>query len=65
MTMTPVLSLLLAATAFAAENPLFEKSPLPYQLPQFGSLKDSDFKPAFEEGMKRQLKEVDAISPQF
>src|SRR5579871_2474409 len=62
MTKTLALSLMLTASAFAAENPLFEKSPLPYQLPQFEKINDSDFKPAFEEGMARQLKEVDAIA---
>ena len=62
MIKTVLLSLPLAAGAFAAENPLFEKSPLPYQLPQFEKIKDSDFQPAFEEGMARQLKEVEAIA---
>ncbi|NNN04890.1 MAG: M3 family metallopeptidase [Elusimicrobia bacterium] len=57
-----VAAVALAAPAFAAQNPLFEKSPLPYQLPQFGKIKDSDFKPAFEAGMAQQLKEVDAIA---
>lgn len=65
MTTTLILSLLLLAAptlAAAAENPLFEKSPLPYQLPQFEKIKDADFVPAFEEGMARQLKEVEAIA---
>ena len=58
----PLLSLLLISPALAADNPLFEKSPLPYQLPQFEKIKDADFKPAFEEGMARQLKEIDVIA---
>jgi len=62
MIKTLLLSLLVAVPAFAAENPLFDKSTLPYHLPQFEKIKDADFKPAFEEGMARQLKEVDAIA---
>ena len=44
------------------ENPLFVASDLPLQAPPFDRIKDSDFKPAFEEGMKRQLAEVEAIA---
>src|SRR5437763_1804561 len=56
-----LVSLLVISPALAADNPLFEKSPLPYQLPQFDKITDADFKPAFEEGMARQLKEVQAM----
>jgi peptidyl-dipeptidase Dcp len=37
-------------------------SPLPYQAPQFDKIKDSDYAPAFAEGMKRQRAEIDAIA---
>jgi peptidyl-dipeptidase Dcp len=57
-----LVSLLVISPALAADNPLFEKSPLPYQLPQFKKITDADFRPAFEEGMARQLKEIEAIA---
>jgi peptidyl-dipeptidase Dcp len=44
------------------ENPLFVASDLPLQAPPFDRIRDADFKPAFEEGMKRQLAEVEAIA---
>ena len=43
-------------------NPLFTASPLPFQAPPFDKIKDSDYAPAIEEGMKRQLAEMDAIA---
>ena len=44
-----------------AENPLFERSNLPYQLPAFGDIDDVHYLPAFERGMAEQLAEIDAI----
>ncbi|HEY0282851.1 MAG TPA: peptidyl-dipeptidase Dcp [Rhizomicrobium sp.] len=46
----------------AETNPFFEPSPLPFQAPQFDRIKDSDFQPAIEEGMKRQLAEIEEIA---
>ena len=43
-------------------NPFFSASPLPYQAPPFDRIKESDYAPAIEEGMKRQLAEIDAIA---
>jgi len=37
-------------------------SPLPYHAPQFDKIKDSDYLPAFTEGMKQQRAEIDAIA---
>jgi len=37
-------------------------SPLPYHAPQFDKIKDSDYAPAFAEGMKQQRAEIDAIA---
>jgi peptidyl-dipeptidase Dcp len=37
-------------------------SPLPYQAPQFDKIKDSDYAPAFTEGMKQQRAEIAAIA---
>ncbi|MGA7713298.1 MAG: peptidyl-dipeptidase Dcp, partial [Rhizomicrobium sp.] len=43
-------------------NPFFEQSPLPLQAPQFDRIKDSDYQPAIDEGMKRELAEMEAIA---
>ncbi|MFA5162072.1 MAG: M3 family metallopeptidase [Elusimicrobiales bacterium] len=59
---------LFAACALSAnaqtppENPFFRPSPLPYHLPPFDRIKNSDFRPAFERGMAEQLAEADAIA---
>ena len=37
-------------------------SPLPYHAPQFDRIKDSDYTPAFTEGMKQQRAEIDVIA---
>jgi peptidyl-dipeptidase Dcp len=52
-----------SATA-VAENPFFAASTLPYQAPPFDKIKDSDFQPAIEEGMRRRIAEVDKIANQ-
>jgi len=58
--------LLFPFAAFAddppATNPFFEKSPLPFEAPPFDRIKDSDYQPAIEEGMKRELAEIQAIA---
>lgn len=50
------------APAFNAANPFYEPSKLLYQTPPFNKIKDSDYAPALEEGMRRQRKEMDAIA---
>jgi peptidyl-dipeptidase Dcp len=54
--------LLAASPAMADVNPFFQKSPLQYQAPQFDRIKIADFAPALEEGMKREIAEIDAIA---
>jgi peptidyl-dipeptidase Dcp len=55
--------LLAAGAAVAADsNPFFQKSPLQDQAPPFDKIKDADYAPAIEEGMKRQIAEIDAIA---
>ena len=49
-------------TGVTNENPFFTVSKLPFQAPQFDKIKDSDYKPAFEEGMKQQLNEIQKIA---
>ncbi|HVA55197.1 MAG TPA: peptidyl-dipeptidase Dcp [Gammaproteobacteria bacterium] len=46
----------------AQDNPLLTPSTLPFHAPPFDKIKDSDFQPAFEAGIKQQLAEVDAIA---
>ena len=53
---------LLPGAAPSAANPLSEPSGLPYQLPPFDKIKDSDFKPEFEAGMQEQRSQVAAIA---
>src|SRR5438552_8292080 len=56
------LALTSSAQAPAAGNPLLLPSTLPFHAPPFDKVKDSDFLPAFEQGMKQQLAEVDKIA---
>jgi peptidyl-dipeptidase Dcp len=43
-------------------NPLMKESTLPYGAPDFGTIKDSDFKPALEAGIEKQLAEIEALA---
>ena len=45
-----------------ASNPFMHASTLPFQAPDFTKIKDSDFAPAFDEGLKEQLAEIDTIA---
>src|ERR1044071_4373513 len=55
--------LLAALPAAAADsNPFFSRSPLQYETPPFDKIKDADYGPAIEEGMKRQIAEIEAIA---
>ena len=49
-------------TNFSPSNPFFSENKLPYQAPQFDKIKNSDFKPAIEEGMRIQLLEMEKIA---
>ena len=52
-----------AATAAAlAGNPFLKPSTLPFEYPAFDKNKDEHFAPAFAEGMRVQLQEIDAIA---
>src|SRR5215813_12106246 len=50
------------APAPAATNPFFSESSLPFHAPPFDKIKESDYAPAIEEGMKNQLAEIDTIA---
>jgi peptidyl-dipeptidase Dcp len=51
-----------APSPVAEANPFFAASTLPFQAPPFDKIKDSDYQPAIEEGMKRELGEIEAIA---
>lgn len=46
----------------SATNILFQESTLPYKTIPFDKIKEADFMPAFEEGMKQQITEIDRIA---
>ncbi len=45
-----------------ASNPFMKASTLPFHAPDFNKIKDSDFAPAFKEGFREQLAEIDSIA---
>lgn len=46
---------------FSSSNPFFAASKLPFQAPAFDKIKDSDFQPAIEAGMRQRLEEIQKI----
>src|SRR5256885_13378401 len=44
------------------DNPLMTESALPLHYPAFDKIKDSDFTPAIDAGMREQLKEIEPIA---
>ncbi|HEV2018508.1 MAG TPA: M3 family metallopeptidase, partial [Gemmatimonadaceae bacterium] len=53
-----------APVVSAGLNPLFVESTLPYHAPRFDLIRNEDYQPALEEGMRQQLAEIDAIAKQ-
>jgi len=51
-----------APVPFSQDNPFAKPSTLPMQAPAFDKIKDSDYQPALEEGMKEQLAEARKIA---
>src|SRR5437660_1538709 len=51
-----------AVAPFTQDNPFAKPSSLPMQAPPFDKIKDSDYQPAIEAGIKAQRAEVDAIA---
>src|SRR3982074_2165341 len=47
---------------FTSSNPFYSESNLPYHAPAFNKIKNGDFKPALEEGMKVHLQEINKIA---
>jgi len=53
-----------AMAQMSTDNPFAKPSALPLGAPPFDKIKDSDYQPAIEEGMKQQLAETAAIANQ-
>ncbi|HWG10003.1 MAG TPA: peptidyl-dipeptidase Dcp [Rhodanobacteraceae bacterium] len=51
-----------ASTADIKSNPFYNASTLPFQAPPFDKIKDADYQPAIDEGMRQQIVEIDAIA---
>ncbi len=51
-----------ASRATQRVNPFFAPSTLPFQAPPFNLIRDSDYQPAIEEGMRRQRAEMARIA---
>jgi peptidyl-dipeptidase Dcp len=60
----PLLAQITAVSAADSmpDNPLLKESTLPYHFPPFDKLKNDDFQPAIEAGMREQLKEIEPIA---
>ncbi|MBI1361174.1 MAG: dipeptidyl carboxypeptidase II [Alphaproteobacteria bacterium] len=50
-----------AAQTLPASNPFAKPSTLPYQAPPFDRIRDSDYQPAIEAGMREQLDEISRV----
>lgn len=50
------------AAALPDSNPFAAESTLPYHAPPFNLIKDSDYQPAFEQGMAEQADEINRIA---
>ena len=50
------------ASQTSSSNPLMVASTLPFQTIPFDKIKDADFQPAIEEGMKQKLEEIQKIA---
>jgi peptidyl-dipeptidase Dcp len=50
------------ATTAMTHNPFFAASTLPFQAPPFDKIKDADYQPAIEEGMRQHLAEIEQIA---
>ncbi len=51
-----------AAKDTQKDNPFFQSYKTPFQMPPFGQIREEHYLPAFQEGMKREAAEIDAIA---
>ena len=49
---------------FTSANPFYAESALPFHAPPFDRIKESDYQPAIEAGMREQIAEVETIANQ-
>ncbi len=59
---TPVTSGKTTQAGNTTSNPFFKPSTLPFGTMDFSKIKDSDYVPAMEAGMRRQVREINAIA---
>ncbi|MEP6899239.1 MAG: peptidyl-dipeptidase Dcp [Rhodanobacter sp.] len=52
----------IASTDAMTSNPFFSVSTLPFQAPPFDKIRDGDYQPALEEGMRQHMAEIDRIA---
>ena len=52
------------ASTLSPSNPFVAPSTLPFQAPPFDRIKDSDYQPALEAGMRGQIEEIEAVANQ-
>ena len=50
------------ASLLPASNPFAKPSTLPFNYPAFDKIKNEDYAPAFDEGMRQQAAEIEAIA---
>lgn len=49
-------------TTDTGSNPLLQKSTLPFGAPAFDKIKNADYRPAFDEGIKQNLADIDRVA---
>lgn len=54
-------TLLAAGCKNTSDNPFFTQWDTPYEIPDFSKIRTEHYMPAFKEGMKQQIAEIDAI----
>ena len=54
-----------APVVAAGSSPFFVESTLPFHAPRFDLIRNEDYQPALEEGMRQQLAQIDAIAKQM
>ena len=61
-TPVPVTTATSSSPTLSPSNPFYSASTLQYQAPPFDRIKDADFQPAIEEGMRHDLADMEAIA---
>lgn len=56
-----VLTIIMGSVSAQTKNPFFEGWKTPFQVPPFEQIRNEHYLPAFQEGMKRQQAEIEAI----